>query len=389
VKVEREIQKVTDPSRIVADEHLLRELERWGIDKDYVEFFQDYSPRSKGKEHSPYAKFYRDLKSGKRFMVASGLPMVKALGRKIEAGWLYANGKYYSKANLFSAIVEGNRVQVTCLSDQPDGRKLNDRVIWQPQLFLNGVEQSFGKATLLETDPTNENYHQNVLEWDYGICQRRLRIIEGRVRERWVFAGNPHGEVRIKHNQVGDYRLKLGRFKVNDDEELILAEAFILPNYFFTEYPIEIGASATFYPDADPETSSFDGMCYPWEEVCIDITWAIVRDYFVSEYGDAVDDTDYLAIQIQTCVQTDRFKAIIRSPCLFDISPLPPGATLDSGTFSLYGYAKNDDLNINPSINIFESNPQSNTAIAITDYALARWGSTPFSTAIALSLIHI
>ena len=60
-------EKVTDPVKIVTDELVLRRLAEQGIDKDYVEFFQDYAPRSLGKEHSPYAKFYRDLKSGKRF----------------------------------------------------------------------------------------------------------------------------------------------------------------------------------------------------------------------------------------------------------------------------------------------------------------------------------
>ncbi len=95
------ISKVTDPKKIVTDPELLRELVRQGIDEDYVEFHEDYST-----EH-PGAKRYRDLKSGKRLMVVSGLPRVEDMGRKIEIGWLLAKGKYYSKANLFSAVVEG------------------------------------------------------------------------------------------------------------------------------------------------------------------------------------------------------------------------------------------------------------------------------------------
>ncbi|MDI6815279.1 MAG: hypothetical protein QMC90_04285, partial [Dehalococcoidales bacterium] len=96
------VQKATQPSKVVTDPILLKELARQGIDEDYVEFVQDYAPRSLGKEHSPYAKFYQDLKSGKRFMVVSGLPMVKVAGHRVESGWLFAKEKYYSKANLFS-----------------------------------------------------------------------------------------------------------------------------------------------------------------------------------------------------------------------------------------------------------------------------------------------
>jgi len=60
-------EKVTDPLKIVTDPVLLSALAKQGIDKDFVEFVQDYAPRSLGKEHSPYAKFYRDLNTNKRF----------------------------------------------------------------------------------------------------------------------------------------------------------------------------------------------------------------------------------------------------------------------------------------------------------------------------------
>ena len=68
-------------------------------DKDYVEFIQDYAPRNLGKGRSPYAKFYRDLKSNKRFMVVSGLPMVKPDGEKFVVGFISIKNGFRSKAN--------------------------------------------------------------------------------------------------------------------------------------------------------------------------------------------------------------------------------------------------------------------------------------------------
>jgi len=52
------IAKVTDPAKRATDPVLLKKLAQQGIDKDYVEFSQDYAPRSLGKEHSPYAFAY-------------------------------------------------------------------------------------------------------------------------------------------------------------------------------------------------------------------------------------------------------------------------------------------------------------------------------------------
>jgi len=256
------VLKVTDPAKVVTDPVMIDVLTKQGIDKDYVEFFRDYAPRydpitgAYRKEHSPYAKFYRDLKTGRRFMVVSGLPKVCADGRKIEAGWLWAKNKYYSKSNLFSATVEGRQISAACSTNQ--------FVTWSPQLFLNNKEVSTKTATaaLLETDPTNENYHQNVLEWDYGICKRRIRIIEGRLRELWVFDKDPKGEVRIKHNNYGNMKLKLGTGQsdngamldvgVEDDTEVVSAQEFAR-----AVFPAEVGASPeTFY------STSADGDIY-------------------------------------------------------------------------------------------------------------------------------
>jgi len=218
-------QKVTEPNKIVTDPEMFRELARQGIDPGFVEFLEDYT-----KGH-PCAKFYHDRLSGKQFMVVSGLPKVDDVGRKIDVGWLFVEGEYYSKANLLSSRVNKRQVRVDFK------RKV---VTWNPQIFVNGVEQSCGEATLLAVDPDNENYHNNVLEWDYGCCRRRLRLIHGAIMERWIIDSHPEGEVRIKHNQQGTLKLRFGEYQINSDEELVPIEVFAE-----ADYPLEIGASLT------------------------------------------------------------------------------------------------------------------------------------------------
>ena len=372
------VEKVTDPQKITTDAEVLRNLDRLGIDKDYVEFWQDYAPRSLGKEHSPYAKFYRDLKSGKKFMVVSGLPKVNADGVKIggdahnqpRIGWneVEEGVKYTLKVNIFGGEVDGGKVELVNLNDQPTGTKKGDTIEWEPQLFLNSVEQTCGDAILLATDPTNQFYHDNVLEWDYGICKRRLRVIEGRCRERWIFTQDPQGEVRIKHNKTGAIRLKLGGYRINDDEELIPASAFAE-----AVFPLEIGASPeTFYPDAG--VASVDGAVSHFDAG--GLTWANMIIAAGSGSNDTSDGSDLGLMTIRGDGNNNEFDILYKSIFLFNTEPLPDDEEVTDVTFSIYGYGKEDVLSVTPDINVYASTPFSNTALQNDDFVDI--ASTPF-----------
>lgn len=364
------IEKVTAPDKKVTDPVLLSALVKQGIDKDYVEFYQDYAPRSLGKEHSPYAKFYRDLISGKQFMVVSGLPMVDVDGFKIECGWKVAGINYFTeKNNLFQGKVQGTEVELTVRNDQPDGRKANDKLSYKPQIFLNGVPIVAGASTLLPVDPVNSNYLENTLEWDYGIAKRRLRIIQGRLLGCWVFPANPNGEIRIKYNQTGDYKLRLGQFKVNTDEEVIPQSVFDQ-----AEYPFTVSDSATYYPDAHTETTSVDG--YVTEGT--DAIWATIK----ADAGESANDTDvvFYLLFFSTSSTTDIWSLIYRGIFLFDTSGLPDGATISAAVLSLYGYIKSDTLEITPNVCIYSSAPASNNDLVAGDYDSL--GTTAFSNTI-------
>lgn len=355
--------------KIVTDPVLISELGKQGIDKDYVEFTQDYAPRSLGKEYSPYAKFYRDLKSGKRFMVVSGLPMVNPEGQKLLPIWVAYRGKNFrQETNLFEAVTNKGEISLTCLCDQSTGIKKLDQVGWRPQLYLNGneVKPTRDYPSLLDVDPINKNYQYNTLEWDYGVCKRRIRLIEGRLRERWVFYSNPNADVRIKHNFIGKGVKLSGAFDIRGfplqavitgDEELIPATEFV--NAVF---PIEIGASATYYPDASPETSSVDGRTYS----SLDNTaWATLR----VRDGDAVnDDQAYLDWGGWLCGTVSLYRMIFRGHIVWDTSGLPDTCSISAATASGYGRDKKDDNSDAPTSNFYSDNPASNTAIIAGDH---------------------
>jgi len=350
------------------DPEVLKALQKAGIDKNYVKLIKDYGLKS--DDRSPYSLTYKDLKSNTYVDLISQLPMVNADNVKVEVGWETKDGKNFtSKINQFIATVSETKTTVTCFNDQPDGKVKKDNVLTcQPQLFLDNKEIKLTNKTptLLAIDPTNENYQNNVLEWDYGICKRRLRLIEGKLLGTWIFAQNPNGTVRIKYNQSGDFKLHFGQYAVSDDEELIPAEAFENPIF---GYPFIISDSLTFYPDAHSETTSVDGYAFHYQ---VNQTWATIHD----GAGTTADDASNIISQ-QIVAGTTAWNYILRSPILFDTSGLPDTAIISAATLSIYGETKDNTLTGSPpTVNIFASNPTGNTAVIAGDYVYTRWGTT-------------
>jgi len=386
------VEKVTRPHKKVTDPVLLRELARLRIDKDYVEFTQDYARRSLGKEHSPYAKFYRDVATGQRFMVASGLPMVDAYGSRNELEWLEKAGVIENGNNIFHATVSTGTIRLVVLSDQPLGIKKGTECSYHAQLLVNGSEvlPDSPVPLILATDPTNLNYHDNVILWQYGtLCRRRVRLIPGRYRERWFIDRHPHARVEIRHNKTGALKLKLGyaedaigrflKVRVVGNSEIIESSEFD-----GKVFPIEIGASMTFFPDAHDEVSSVDGRVY---HDAAAQTWLNLR---VSVGTGALDADAGGGVSHAGCYlnasggTADRWTGLYRGIFVVDASGLPDGANKTAAVFSLSGGTKTDPPSgkYNPDMNIYQSAPASNVALVPGDFNSIL--AVPYSTTIGV-----
>jgi len=371
------IEKIKDPLRQATDPVLLSHLAKARFDKDYVEFTNDYGTLTykdkRGRNRrNYYSKRYQDRLSGKRFTVISGLPMCRQDGTKIIPGFDRGNKRHYIKTNLMEGEVADNGlISLEPVNDQPYGVLAGEALTWQPELFLDGIEQEMlGKPTLLPLDPWNNVSTNNVLRFKYGICERLTRVIPGKLKERWIFPSNPGGTVRIVHNHTGKGSFKLGQHAIDRDIEEIPAAVFDL-----AQYPFEIFTDSTFYPDAHVESTSVDGLFWHAQA---NQTWATLVGGAGSGHRDE-DATDrYIGLQCGTT--SAKFSYCVRGAFLFDASAI--SGIVSAGTFSLYGTAKVDGSGTSDSANIYESAPAANDDLVDGDFDSL--GSTIFcDTAIA------
>jgi hypothetical protein len=373
-------------------------LQQQGIDPEYTELVQDYgkaltaSERAakqargdKSPDPSPYGRTYRDSKTGKYILETQGLPMVDADGNSLIPRWEQTGQNYQAKNNLFNLQVDADgRTELIAKNDQPDGRRANDAITFKPELYVGTIQQIVGSPTLLAVDPINPNYTENVLEWDYGVIKRWVRLIESRYLGYWLRPVDLNQDIRIIYNQTGNFKLKLGRFGVGEDEEFVPAlimEALIPQVSYEGRSYYLISDSATFYPDANPETSSVDG----WAGVDDSWTWSTIRTEAGQTGGDT--DTEEWPVMYWSSSTSPNWRNIRRMITLFDTSILGSSANISAATLSLRSNGKDNTFTgSSPSINCYASNPASNTGVTAADYDYNDFGTTAFcDTSIAYS----
>jgi len=322
------------------------------------------------------SKVYRNTKTGEKVMVIDQLPHVDARNSLIEPEWLDYGSYFSSKQNTFICIVDDNLTTIVVENDQGNGLNNGDTLQYSPQMFLGGREV-FPKSVapkLLDVDSINSYYSSNVLVWDYKYCSRYLRLIEGKIQGYWEFTESPGEDVTFVYNQEGDFNLILGTFARGLDREFIPIEDLeSLLEEFGT---VRISDSATFYPDAHPESASVDGSTLRWD---VTENWATIR----AGAGTHVYD-DWTSAQIQFNSRTGSdWKGIYREIELFDTSSLPDDANISAATLSIYGTSKQDALSLsaNFALNVYTSNPASNTALVTADHVT--YGTTELATSIS------
>jgi hypothetical protein len=138
-------------------------------------------------------------------------------------------------------------------------------------------------------------------------------------------------------------------------------------------------ASASFNPDASPESTSVDGAA---NRTGANLLWSDVHD----NAGTGSQDSSAAAImaRIEAAGVADRWANIYRGIFLFDTSSLGAGATVSAADFKWYSTFHSDDFG-SMNISLVDSTPASNTAVGNADYGNV--GTTKYASDKAVSSI--
>lgn len=200
-----------------------------------------------------------------------------------------------------------------------------------------------------------------------------------------VLVDSPTGEVVREWTDDIDGKVKQRKLKYDPMEAIkqSILHTVKLVGKEGTEITIgKIGnTTSTFYPDADPESTSVDGFANKGAGLS---SWAASR----SAAGDGSNDTSTSGIVVQSEQAGANDYPIKRTFYLFDTSALPDGDTIDSATLSIYSTGSGNDTESSSPADLVltESNPASNTAIVNSDYDIGNWASftTEFASRIDL-----
>ena len=195
-----------------------------------------------------------------------------------------------------------------------------------------------------------------------------------------VLVDDPNGEiVRVLFDEEVNKKRTLKYDPLNAILKTLEHTISIVGKYNSNIIKNKIGnTTSTFYPDANPESTSVDGGVFENNTTGTNKTWAELIALPGNQFQD--DSASGWACAIESDTTTDRWRSLMRSIFLFDTSAIGSD-TIDSATLSLAGASKSDGLSITPDINIYSSAPASDTAIVAGDFDSL--GSTAFSTPVS------
>jgi hypothetical protein len=230
----------------------------------------------------------------------------------------YTDASYQITNNVFSATVIGSSI-----STSYQGQTMT----WNPVVIVGTKEyKAKGNPIVVAVDPINSYYRNNTLEWDYGVCVRRVRVIEGLIQETWIFDKNPKGTVWIKDNsqKTYGYTWAINPYAYDANGNVIVINQYkqvMASEFDRAVYPVTIDPTEVYY------TSASDGHMTG--------TGGVYATIQAQTNANSISDT------LQTVaigqLESGGTYYIYRGAFYFDTSALPDGGIISAVNLSLYG----------------------------------------------------
>jgi len=277
----------------------------------------------------------------------------------------YTQGYFEVRNNVFYAKVEGTKVTVTYQGETST---------YDPVVYIGSTGHTAKSVTLVAVDPTNSFYRNNILEWDYGVCIRRIRVIEGLIQETFIFDKDPKGTVWIKDNaqQTSGYEWSIEPYAYDADGNNVPVNEYKQVSAKDMEsavYPVTIDPTDQFV------TSASDGHLAAFVQP-FNTVWTAVSADSISNTGSCF----YIGMYESPSL----YRWYIHRGCVFfDTSAIPDSVTISAANVSLYGFTDTSTTDFNISIsNGMSTYPHD--PLEVGDYSKTHYtglGSAGYSTA--------
>jgi len=277
----------------------------------------------------------------------------------------YTQGYFEVRNNVFYAKVEGTKVTVTYQGETST---------YDPVVYIGSTGHTAKSVTLVAVDPTNSFYRNNILEWDYGVCIRRIRVIEGLIQETFIFDKDPKGTVWIKDNaqQTSGYEWSIEPYAYDADGNNVPVNEYKQVSAKDMEsavYPVTIDPTDQFV------TSASDGHLAAFGQP-FNTVWTAVSANSISNTG--------ACFYIGMYESPSLYRWYLHRGCVFfDTSAIPDSATISAANVSLYGFTDTSTTDFNISIsNGMSTYPHD--PLEVGDYSKTHYtglGSAGYSTA--------
>ena len=245
------------------------------------------------------------------------------LETKIDPIWTEKGDAFICGANLFNATVSGTIVHV-----EKDGYIME----WNPSVMADYKQIKVNNPKpIIVNDLYNKNYVNNTLMWDYGICKRYIRVIEGLLQEIYIFDKSPDCNVTIYDNLKKDTGFKGKREAVAFDANGTSIDMGIMKSISKDQFNNpDIVYPITIDPDISYTTSASDGY--------LDQADGDFTSYSTCRTDSTSSDISYTG----TVSYVGQYKStggdynIYRSFLYFDTSDIGDGVTISSASLFLY-----------------------------------------------------
>lgn len=201
-----------------------------------------------------------------------------------------------------------------------------------------------------------------------------------------VLVFDPHGTILRESINQATKKREVRTFREDPKSAILdsLAHTISVSKRTHDDSKIELGkrgnTTYTFYPDANPESTSVDGIM----QYSSSATFATARAAASADYVGPSDANEQPYFFFRYLNSTPTVSRFIRTAVLFDTSSIPDTETVGSATLSLYGGSTITGIPNQEAV-IVSVNLASNTNIVTSDYAIAKWGTTEYATRKAAS----